>query len=473
MGYLYGSFYINGGSSCTSANLWFPGQGRAIDYNDGYRNNISNIYLNNFGRYGEFGGVESWLVVYVNNGNHRSYSYMNTLIRNSANGYDITARNGRRHVMIGTGGCPPPIIYGCTDPQADNYNPSATPGNSLSSAGCSYSRPTVSLTASPSSVILEDNQSYTLTWSMSSRSTIFSRQLYVNGSFDRTISSNYGSITLTPSTGTDLSYQLRVSNRGGTSYSNLANVAVYERPTVTLLVDRETIVQGESTILRWSVSGDADTLVITPGIGSSNLVSYQTISPSVTTTYTATATGVGGTGSDELQVTVLPEPSVNVNGPDTADYESDITVSYDATNVPTSFTLTPYYYDLDGNMTIGDPVTLDTGDIVDGTHIFDEIPWGDRGPSIIEFTVNAEGYGELTASDIHVVNVNIDQNPGLVSVPESRDKFKTEEPVISPEEDSLLTLEVTDIDIPVEIKADKQIKVEIDDNGIWNDVRSI
>ncbi len=122
-----------------------------------------------------------------------------------------------------------------------------------------------------------------------------------------------------------------------------------------------------------------------------------------------------------------------------------------------------------------DPVIIpgSTGDLVNITD-FEFTPVYDNfGPSSVSITFTANGYGGLLVQEFEVIPVNIDQTPGLVSVPESRDKFKTEEPVISPEEDSLLTLEVTDIDIPVEIKADKQIKVEIDDNGIWNDVRSI
>ena len=84
-----------------------------------------------------------------------------------------------------------------------------------------------------------------------------------------------------------------------------------------------------------------------------NLVSSVVVTPTVTTTYTATVSGQGGTHSDEVTVTVLPVPSVTVTGPINADYGSDITVSYDATNVPTSLTLTPKYYDLD-EITVGD-----------------------------------------------------------------------------------------------------------------------
>jgi len=466
MGYVYASYYINGNTSnCTSGTLWLPGQGRSIDYNDGKRSDISYIYLSNFGRYAEQGGLESWLVEYVVNS--RSYSYMNTLIRNSASGYDVTARNGARHIMIGAGGCPPPIIYGCRDPQADNYNASAT-----ADATCTYSAASVSLTASPTSLILEDGGTYTLTWSISSKSTIYSRQLYLNGSFNRTITSNSGSLTLSPSTGTDLTYQLRVTNKAGVSYSPNRTITVYERPVVTLSVDRPTIVQGESANLSWTTSGDATTMNITPGIGPSNLSSTVSISPTITTTYTATASGNGGTGSDSLTVTVLPRPIVNVYADITIDYGSTPEFYYDATNVPESFTVTPHYYDLDGVETIGSPISLETGDSVDGDDILDNIPWGNRGPSIIELRALGVGYGELTDTDNHLISVDIDRMPNLINIPESRDKLKQED-VTSPEEESLLVLEVTDIDIPVEVKADLPAQVQINDDKIWRNVEQI
>lgn len=477
MGYLYGSFYINGNTNnCTSGNLWFPGQGSGIDYNDVYRTNISNIYLNNFGRYAESSGLEFWLIAYVNNGNHRSYAYMNTLIRDSASGYDITARNGQKHIMIGTGPCPPPIIYGCTDSTASNYNSSATPGNPTSSSSCTYSLASASLSGSPSSVIVKrdgTSDTYTLTWNMSSTSTIFSRQLYLNGGVDRNLSNNSGTLTLSPpSDGTDLSYQLKVTNRGGTTNSSTVNIAVYLEPTVYLSVNNDTITQGQSVTLSWTITGDSSTMDIQPGVGSSNLVSSVVVTPTVTTTYTATVSGQGGTHSDEVTVTVLPVPSVTVTGPINADYGSDITVSYDATNVPTSLTLTPKYYDLDGNLTVGDLVTLATGDDIDGQHTFDSIPWGDRGPSSIQFHLDGEGYGGLTANDTALVPINIDQMPDIISIPESV-VLKDEDPVITPDDTTTMELLVTDIDIPVPIKSNLFIKVEIDSDGNYRNIEQL
>ena len=102
------------------------------------------------------------------------------------------------------------------------------------------------------------SDTYTLTWNMSSTSTIFSRQLYLNGGVDRNLSNNSGTLTLSPpSDGTDLSYQLKVTNRGGTTNSSTVNIAVYLEPPVYLSVNNDTITQGQSVTLSWTITRDS------------------------------------------------------------------------------------------------------------------------------------------------------------------------------------------------------------------------
>ena len=80
----------------------------------------------------------------------------------------------------------------------------------------------------------------------------------------------------------------------------------------------------------------------------------------------------------------------------------------------------------------------------------------------------------MTANDVHLVSVIIDQTPDFIDIPESDDKIKDETPVITPDaEINTLTLSVNDIDIPVEVKADYPIQVQIDDDGNYQDVRQI
>ena len=59
-------------------------------------------------------------------------------------------------------------------------------------------------------------------------------------------------------------------------------------------------------------------------------------------------------------------------------------------------------------------------------------------------------------------------------IPSSEDKFLGEEPVITP--DVQVTSEnivINDIDIPVEIKSNEPIQVEIDNSDNWMNVRQI
>jgi len=88
------------------------------------------------------------------------------------------------------------------------------------------------------------------------------------------------------------------------------------------------------------------------------------------------------------------------------------------------------------------------------------------------FTV--DGFGSLTASDTISVPIIIDQLPNTVDIPESDDTFKNQEPVVTPDvEVTTQQIVVDDIDIPVEIKSDYPIQVDIDNSDNWQDVRQI
>jgi hypothetical protein len=72
------------------------------------------------------------------------------------------------------------------------------------------------------------------------------------------------------------------------------------------------------------------------------------------------------------------------------------------------------------------------------------------------------------------VDIVIDMTPDAIDIPSSEDKFLGEEPVITP--DVQVTSEnivINDIDIPVEIKSNEPIQVEIDNSDNWMNVRQI
>ena len=336
---------------------------------------------------------------------------------------------------------------------------------------CTYDRPSVSISANPSAIIR--GQTSTITWSTS-------------GDTDSEIltstEQNYGQVarsgdfvTQPNSTST---YTYTASNPAYTATASVI-LTVYIPPVVTLLVDapNKTIIQGETTTLRWNVTGDASTLTITPGIGSALLNGNTPISPTVTTTYTATASGLGGTGSAEITVTVLPPPSIDVAGPLLVYYnESPLTISIDATNVEEGidYVLTKYYND--GIPSVTQPAVRILNSTGATIHIIWYIPveYDNFGPRKIGISFVANGYGNLTASDSIEIQVSIDETPDYIDLPETEDKFRGEEPVVTPDVDVVSQqIVVSDIDIPVEIKSDYPIQVEFDGGEIWVDVREL
>lgn len=348
------------------------------------------------------------------------------------------------------------FVYGCTDSLASNYNPNANTND----GSCTYPTPTVSLTISPSAII--QGESSTISWSTSNSTT---RSLTTQGSV-----STSGSITVSPTSTT--TYTLSASYYGYTTNSTSKTLTVYVPPNVTLTVDDPEIVNGDSTVLRWSTSGDASTATIEPGIGSSNLNSYITINPSVTTTYTISVSGLGGADSDQVTVTVYQPPEVSLNGPISVGYGDSITLSYEQTNSTTSLEIEVTLLDLDNNTTV-ETIELTPSESSNGTYEYTPT-YNDRGPRQIQFMLIGVGALGLTSySPVNVI-INIDQTPDYIEIPESDDKIRNEQPVITPDaEITTQQILIEDIDIPVAIKADYPIQVEIDNDGIYRDVEQI
>jgi peptidoglycan-associated lipoprotein len=82
-------------------------------------------------------------------------------------------------------------------------------------------------------------------------------------------------------------------------------------PTVAQFSAEPTSIQrGQSSTLRWEVSGDVTSVSIDQAVGTVQNTGSRTVSPNNSTTYTLTATGPGGrtTGSATVTVTSLPPP---------------------------------------------------------------------------------------------------------------------------------------------------------------------
>ena len=338
---------------------------------------------------------------------------------------------------------------------------------------CSYDRPTNSITVSPSAIIKGNNA--TLSWSASGDVT----SSYINNNIG-TVSTS-GSLTVSPTSTTTYTYT--VLNPAYTVTKSVT-LSVYIPPVVSLTVSapNKTIIQGESTTLSWSTTGDASSMTISPGIGNANLNGSVNITPTVTTTYTATATGLGGTGSAEVTVTVLNPPSLTVTAPVSILYgQQSITFSIEGTNVPGGITYTvTKSYDQFGDPSGNNDIVSSTQSIPNSSgnqiNLVYAIPlvWDTRGPRTLLYYFTAVGYGTLRAYASATVQVSIDETPDYIDVPESDNTFKDEEPVITP--DALVVTEqitVTDIDIPVEVKSNRPIQIEINNSDNWLNIREL
>ena len=514
MGFQAGHFFAHGNSNnCQSYTFWFP------DGSDWVYDEISNWYMYFFGRYAESGGAGYWKGTFTNSSNMPVYgssastsTYYTSLFTfiyyGGASERSAVASYGR-HTNMSYGGCP---IYGCTDPNANNYNSSANTNdgsctynygctdpsatnydpnayyddgsctyivygcmdtnannynpNANVNQGCTYNTPSGSFSASPTSII--SGQSSTLTWNTNYASSGTINQI---GYSISPVSS--GTRTVTPTSST--TYTLSLSGYGGTSASRTTTITVYQPPNTNISLSSSSIPQGGSTTLSWNTTGDASSASINQGIGSVPLNSNTTVNPTSTTTYTISVSGNGGSDSDSVTLTVVPPPTCSITAsPNPVPYGTNVSLTYSSTNA-TNVNLYRYYT-IDGVETQMTTTTLLTNST--NTYLTDSIDWNNTYNGQVS-TLNAvrymisatNGITTQTATTATIPTLS-DMMPDLIVIPPSGPLPPEDEPVISPDVQSNSLL-VDDIDLPVEIKSDHPIKVDIDDAGNWQDVQEI
>lgn len=91
-------------------------------------------------------------------------------------------------------------------------------------------------------------------------------------------------------------------------------------PTIILSADADTITAGESTRLRWVVTGDEPiSLLLSPEAAVAELTSPLSVSPTETTTYTLTASNAAGAASSRVTITVIPAADLPDDPPNNPD----------------------------------------------------------------------------------------------------------------------------------------------------------
>mgnify|MGYP001246383012 CR=1 FL=1 len=431
------------------------------------------LYIYNAGiANGEYGANHTWLgagfcpILGCTNPNANNYNSSATQDDGSCTyNYgctDPSATNYDPNAYINDGSCQY-IIYGCTDSTANNYNPSANVNQ-----GCTYDQPTVSLSSNPVSIIA--GQSSTLSWS--TNYAVSGTIQPINYSISPV---SGGTRVVYPTSNTTYNLTVYGVPNGGKSASNTTTVVVYTPPNTNISLASSTIPLGNSTTLSWATTGDASSASINQGIGSVPLNSNTTVNPTSTTTYTISVSGNGGSDSDSVTLTVVPPPTCSITAsPNPVPYGTNVSLTYSSTNA-TNVNLYRYYT-IDGvetQMTITTLLTNSTN-----TYLTDSIDWNNTYNGQVS-TLNAvrymisatNGITTQTATTATIPTLS-DMMPDLIVIPPSGPLPPEDEPVISPDVQSNSLL-VDDIDLPVEIKSDHPIKVDIDDAGNWQDVQEI
>jgi hypothetical protein len=264
-------------------------------------------------------------------------------------------------------------------------------------------------------------------------------------------------------------------SRGGASAINggagKAFLTIVLEPRIVATIDSATIIRGQCTTLRWDVTGDVGSVSISPVIGAVNINGNREVCPTETITYTITASGLGGVTTADVTLVVYQPPTVNLTGPASINYGQQGTLSYTATNIDISLIVTPIY-SYRGSSVTGAVINLPIGTTVSGS-IATQIPYNDFGPTSVTYVIVATGNGGQESKQL-IIPINIDETPANFLIPESEDLLKSQEPIVTP--DAVVTsyeITVDDIDIPVEIKADRPILVDINNTDTWIPIREI
>ncbi len=279
-------------------------------------------------------------------------------------------------------------------------------------------------------------------------------------------------------------------NNANAGTSGRIELFMYIIPTVNLSSTKTAVIRGGCAQLAWNTTGDADLITWTSGpLTNSNLSSNATVCPTQTTTYTAVASGSGGSSPPaSVTIVVYEPPTASISSPTSLVYGQQGFISFETQYANSSITITPYYtfrdnttgnnYTTTGTVINITPVAnsaeiggLNT--VVSNNSLATNIPYGESGPFSVQYIIVAQGSGG-EATDTTTTEIIIDDTPDNLVIEETDGRFKSENPVFTPQTDVLSELMYIDgVDIPVEIKSNAPIQVDINKQNDWKNLRSL
>ena len=217
--------------------------------------------------------------------------------------------------------------------------------------------PTVTISADPESIIV--GETATLTWTSTNAESATIDQGIGAVPVD-------GSITVSPVETT--TYGITVTGPGGTATASVTVTATNPLPTVSITATPETILLGESSTLSWT-STNADSAVISDGIGSVPVTGSIMVTPTETTNYTIMMTGEGGATTASVTVTVnYPTPTVTISASaDSINYGESTTLTWSSAHAHACI-IEPDIGPVDNEGSLTVPPTRTTSYIITGSN---------------------------------------------------------------------------------------------------------
>ncbi len=280
-------------------------------------------------------------------------------------------------------------------------------------------KPTITLSANPSTI--NAGGSSTISWSATNAPT----SCTASGDWSGTKTASGSQSTGTLSTVKTYTYTLSCSNSGGTTTGSVALVVVPVKPTVTISLSPGTINSGGTSTISWSATNAPTSCTAsgdwTGSKAASGSQSTGTVSAGNSKTYTLTCTNTGGSASASTTLSVstpanpinpnVSKPTVTLTAtPSTVETNQKSTISWSATNAPTSCTAS-------GDWTGTKPSsgTENTKQLTNAATytLTCTNAGGSTSASTSVSIVNITQTGEVTVNNTPVPNLKVD-NPSIV-----------------------------------------------------------